>query len=213
MRSVKVKICGITNLRDALAAAANGADAVGFVFFQKSPRYVTPAAAAEIIRQLPPLVSAVGVFVDPSLEYLRKVLAVCPLDHIQLHGDEPPVFCRKIEKKLHARVIKGFRISSRENLKPVARYDTTGILLDTRVPGQAGGTGRTFDWDIVRNAGLDRRRLILAGGLSVRNAARAIRAVRPWCVDVSSGVERRPGVKDMKKMKQFISIAKRTRIT
>jgi phosphoribosylanthranilate isomerase len=206
---VKVKICGITSRRDALTAAACGADALGFVFYKKSPRYVPPSAAAGIIRQLPPFVSAVGVFVDPSFKELAVVLKKCPLDYVQLHGAETPAFCRLVEQKLRIKVIKGLRIGTRADIPSIRKYNVAGILLDTCVPGQAGGTGQTFDWDVLKNAALDRDGLVLAGGLTAQNVGRAIRQVQPGCVDVSSGVERWPGRKDVRKIRAFVRAAKR----
>ena len=196
----RIKVCGITRLEDALAASALGVDAIGFVFYQKSPRYIEPAKAAAIIRQLPPFVSAVGLFVNPTQAFIAEVLQSVPLGVIQLHGDETPEFCQAQRR----RVLKALSVSGPEDLKRAAAYDCP-LLLDAKAPpGVYGGTGKSFDWSLLD--GFEHEfPLSLAGGLNVENIAQAV-AVRQWfAVDVSSGVEISPGIKDTKKMSDFVA--------
>jgi phosphoribosylanthranilate isomerase len=200
----RVKICGITNLEDARCAVEAGADALGFVFYEKSPRFVTPEEAAAIIRQLPPLVAKVGVFVDAPSEDVRRIAAECGLDALQLHGQESPAFCQSLG---FWNVIKGFRIESERSLGLLAQYPTAAWLLDSHVPGQMGGTGCSFDWELARQVRDWGRPIILAGGLTHENVAEAIRVVQPYAVDVSSGVEASPGRKDVEKLRRFIAAA------
>lgn len=199
---VKVKICGITNLEDALAAADYGADALGFVFYKGSPRYISPEAAREIIRQLPPLITTVGVFVDETPERIEEILRHVPIDVAQLHGHEPPELCI-----LSRRVIKAIRVKELSDLEPLKKYRVSAYLLDTYTPESLGGTGQIFNWDIAV-AAKEFGKVILAGGLNPENIERAIRWVRPYGVDVSSGVEEEKGKKDLKRMRLFIERAK-----
>ncbi len=196
---VKVKICGITNLEDALMVAEAGADALGFVFVSGSPRYIDPSAAEEIRRYLPPFLSVVGVFANARLEEVRRVAEACHLSAIQLHGEESPAYC----SSLGMPVIKGFRVKDEEVLERMNRYRVEALLLDSYCSGQRGGTGKTFDWRLAQEA---KRygRLILSGGLTPENVAEAIRTVRPYAVDVSSGVEERAGKKEKGKVKRFL---------
>ncbi len=200
---VRVKICGLTNLDDALAAVDAGADGLGFILVPGTPRYVTPAAVANIIAGLPPFVAKVGVFVDEPLEQVQSVLAECGLDLIQLHGRESPEYCAA----LCPRAIKSFRVRNAESLARLAEYRVAAYLLDTYLPGQAGGTGQVFDWGLARQAAAHGR-IILAGGLTPQNVGEAVRAVRPYAVDVSSGVEASPGRKDQGKLRAFVRVAK-----
>ncbi|MBI5639398.1 MAG: phosphoribosylanthranilate isomerase [Nitrospirae bacterium] len=201
---VKVKICGITNPEDAHAAADFGADALGFVFYKGSPRYIAPGDAASIIRTLPPFISAVGVFVDESAERIEQAVSLSGIGLIQLHGDEPPDACR-----LTRRVIKAIRVKSLESLTPLKGYKdfVTAFLLDTYDPNMLGGTGKIFNWDIAMEA-KQFGEIILAGGLNAENIADAVRRVRPYAVDISSGVEMHKGKKDHDKMRLFIERAK-----
>lgn len=196
---VRVKVCGITRLEDALTASRLGADAVGFVFYDKSPRYIEPAKAAAIIRQLPPFVSAVGLFVNPSQAEIDEVLRYCPLGVLQLHGDESPEFCEAQNR----RVLKAIPVSTREDLQRASHY-ACSVLLDAMAPkGVYGGTGTTFDWSLLDGFTHDYP-LILAGGLNSTNVEPAL-SVRQWfALDVSSGVEIAPGIKDEAKMRAFI---------
>lgn len=202
--NVKVKICGVTNATDALAAVDAGADALGFMFYAPSPRCVTHERASEIIRELPPFVAKVGVFVNPTENEVRQAVTECALDTLQFHGEESPEFCRRFGLK----VIKAFRIRDAESLRDTAAYATEAWLLDSFVAGQLGGTGARFNWDLATEAAQMHRSVILAGGLTPENAAEAVRKVRPYALDVSSGVESAPGKKDSAKVRAFITAAK-----
>ena len=196
---VKVKICGMTQLKDAAFAVEQGADAVGFIFYNKSPRSVTMKAARDIILKLPPLVDTVGVFVNESVDRINKIANYCGLDLVQLHGEESPVFCRKIQR----RVIKAFRVKDLQSIKQLEKYSVSGYLLDTFSDNLHGGTGKIFDWNLA----LPAKKIgpvILAGGLTARNILQAIRQARPYGVDVCSGVEKLPGVKDPEKVRAFL---------
>jgi phosphoribosylanthranilate isomerase len=201
--TTRVKICGITRLEDALEAVRLGADALGFNFWPGSKRFIAPAEARRIIRALPPLITAVGVFVDPTHDEAVAAAAVSGVQVLQLHGDESPEACRAFQLP----VVKALRVAGPEALAEVARYrGLAGILLDAASPGY-GGSGLTFDWSIAREAAT-RVPLLLAGGLVPENVGEAVRAVRPWAVDVASGVESSPGVKDPEKLARFIRAAK-----
>jgi phosphoribosylanthranilate isomerase len=201
--TVRIKICGITNSDDALHAAACGADALGFVFYAASPRCVTPDEARAVIETLPPFVTRVGLFVNETPERIQAIAAKCRLDAIQLHGDEPPGACHLPPY----RVIKGVRLRTSASLAALAAYPAAALLVDAAVPGQFGGTGQRADWDLAAQAATAHR-VILAGGLTPDNVAAAIRQVRPYGVDVSSGVESRPGQKEPEKVAQFIRMAR-----
>jgi phosphoribosylanthranilate isomerase len=202
---VRIKICGITNLEDALLAAALGADALGFIFYSKSPRKVEPEVARAIIAQLPPFVSAVGVFVDEEAAMVRDLAAKVRLDLVQLHGQEPPEYCRSLGRK----VIKGFRIRDVKSLGELEPYRDAvqALLLDTYKKGQVGGTGEVFDWKLA-HAAQPYGRIILAGGLSPGNVAQAIVTAQPDAVDTASGTEAAPGKKDPAKLKAFFKAVK-----
>jgi len=201
--TVRVKICGITSVDDALHAAACGADALGFVFYAGSPRCVTPELAATICTKLPPFVSRVGLFVNEGPERIRTVASECGLDVIQLHGEELPQDCQLPPY----RVIKGVRPKTADELAGVAAFPVSALLVDAAVPGQFGGTGQCADWTLATQLAATRR-VILAGGLTPENVAEAIRQVRPYAVDVSSGVEIAPGKKDPEKVAVFIRRAR-----
>jgi phosphoribosylanthranilate isomerase len=201
---IHVKICGITSLEDAHAAVDSGADALGFVFYPPSPRYVTPEQAEQIIKTLPPFVTTVGLFVDVTLAAVSETVARCGLDRVQLHGRETPEFCRQITRP----VIKAIRIKNAESLTHVADYIVSAYLLDAYVEGALpGGTGASFSWELAARA-KPFGPIILAGGLTPENVEIAIDQVRPYGVDVSTGVECAPGVKDHRKVRQFIARAK-----
>jgi phosphoribosylanthranilate isomerase len=200
----QVKICGITNPQDALTAVEAGADALGFVFYKESPRHIFPEEAARIINLLPPFVQAVGLFVNEVPEVVNQISRNCRLGLVQLHGDETPDYCRKIEQ----RFMKAFRIRTLTCLDPIADYRMSGCLLDAYSPSFYGGTGKSFNWEIAREAMIRGYRIVLAGGLTPDNVAEAIRQVRPYAVDVSSGVESAPGRKDTDKVLEFIRNAK-----
>lgn len=200
---IKVKICGITNLDDALLAVHAGADALGFVFYEASPRHVSPEQAAGIISHLPPFIQTVGLFVNEALAVVNDTADACGLDIIQLHGEESPQFCAGVRR----RVIKALRVRDAACLKPMESYRVSSFLLDAWSSTAHGGTGQTFNWDIAADAAR-KERIVLAGGLSPDNVADAIRQVLPYGVDVSSGVEATPGIKDAVKTREFIRIAK-----
>lgn len=200
---IKVKICGITTLEDALVAAEAGADALGFVFYNGSSRCIRPDDAAAIIRQLPPFVQAVGLFVNEELKIIHDITSRCGLDIIQLHGEESPEFCAAIPR----RVLKAFRVRDAASLAQLRDYRTSAFLLDAWSPIAHGGTGCTFNWDIAANASKSSR-IVLAGGLNPDNVAQAVCQVSPYAVDVSSGVESAPGQKDAALVRQFVRKAK-----
>jgi phosphoribosylanthranilate isomerase len=196
----RVKICGITRVEDALAAVRLGADAIGLVFYEASPRYVTLEQAQRITRALPPFVTAVGLFVDSLERHIRAAIESCGIQILQFHGDEPAAtyaaFARPYIKAI--RMVPGVDLYAQQQAYP----DAAGFLLDTYVPGTPGGSGETFDWR--RIPGNLQKPVILAGGLTAQNVQQAISAVRPFAVDVSSGVEKTKGVKDIDKMAAFI---------
>lgn len=200
----KIKICGITNVQDALGAVDAGADALGFMFYAKSPRVVTVEAAKAISAALPPFVTRVGVFVNPTVIEVQQVLADQAVDIIQFHGEETPEFCRSFG----ARVIKAFRVRDGSVLNDLSVFSHETWLLDSYVPGKEGGTGSQFNWEIAVKAGRLGNRIILAGGLTPGNVGEAIKAVSPYAVDVSSGVESAPGKKDGQKMRDFVAAAR-----
>lgn len=201
----RVKICGITRVRDAAAAVAAGAHALGFVFYEPSPRYISPQDAGIIIKTLPVFVTTVGVFVNASREQVEETVAVSGIQAIQLHGDENPEDCLGYYRP----VIKAFRVKTSQDLLSISEFRTSGTLIDAAVPGQWGGTGQVVDWHSVSkfldedSDGL-RKRLILAGGLTPENVGVAIRIVKPFAVDVASGVEDEPGIKNHTKIKELM---------
>jgi phosphoribosylanthranilate isomerase len=201
---VQVKICGITNIEDAVAAVKAGADALGFIFFRGSSRFVEPASAREIIRHVPKTVLKVGVFVNEAADQVRKIAEEAGLTAIQLHGNETPEYCESVA----SRVIKAFRIQGENSLAELSAYRASAFLLDSYVPGQPGGTGEAFNWDLAVKAKDFGHPIILAGGLTPENVADAVAKVRPEMVDVSSGVEFAPGRKDHQKVGEFIRRAK-----
>ena len=204
---VRVKICGITNLRDALAAAEAGADALGFNFWKGSPRYISPGAARKILRQLPPLVVPVGLFVNERNSTVIKVAKDLGLTTVQLHGDETPGAVRALTRR-GISVIKALALGETFKISELKRFaDAEMFLLDAAVPGRRGGTGKLADWSMAQLAARHAN-ILLAGGLTPGNVAKAVNVVRPFGVDVSSGVERRPGIKNISKMREFIRRAK-----
>lgn len=200
---VKVKICGITNEDDALQAVDAGADALGFVFYDLSPRCISYEKAETIIRKLPPFVVPVGVFVNNPLRSINLAVERCGIQVVQLHGDETPNFCSGI----HHKVVKAFRVRDIRSLENIRSYPVSGFLLDAYVPGAYGGTGLTFNWETARVA-KQYGPIILAGGLNAGNARKAVETVEPYGIDVSSGVEAAPGRKDHAKVTEFIKQAK-----
>lgn len=198
---VRVKICGITNLKDALAACSCGADAIGFVF-AKSPRRVSPAAARSIIKKLPPYLVTVGVFVNEDKGEVRKIAADCGLNCLQFHGDETPGYCNYFKDKY--KIIKAVRVRDNDSLAGLGRYNIDAFLLDTYVEGKRGGTGVKFNWNLAVKAKRYGKPVILAGGIRAGNVREAIKKVSPYAIDVSSAIEKAPGKKDHNLMKAFI---------
>ncbi len=198
----RVKICGITRYEDAEAAVDYGADALGFIFYEGSPRHVFPETVKEIISNLPPFVTTVGVFVNATPTEIREVIEFTGVDIVQLHGDEPPEECL-----FWPRVIKAIKVRDLIDLEELKKYRVSAYLLDTYSPDLPGGTGKTFNWDIA----IEAKRfgpIVLAGGLNPDNIADAVKKVRPYAVDVSSGVEAKKGIKDHEKLRLFIERAK-----
>jgi phosphoribosylanthranilate isomerase len=196
-----VKICGVGRVDDALAAARAGAHAIGLVFYKPSPRYVAPEKAREIIRALPPFVTPVGLFVNATEREVRETIAVAPVALLQFHGAETPAFCRQFGVPY----IKAIRVRGGIDLLQYAHdfHDAKALLLDAFVEGTHGGTGQSFDWTLIPRA--LPLPVILSGGLDPANVAGAIQQVRPWAVDVSSGVEAAPGIKDAERIAAFIA--------
>jgi phosphoribosylanthranilate isomerase len=204
---VRVKICGITNAADAFAAIDAGANLLGFNFYVKSPRHIDEAEAARIRRRLPKKIEAVGIFVNAAPADIAALCKLLKLDAAQLHGDESPETVEEVARSFT--VWKAFRVDADFHLKALDEYpEATAFLFDAAHTGQYGGTGRTTDWDVARRAALGRR-IILAGGLNVENVAAAVRIVRPYAVDVASGVESKPGKKDHGRMREFIQEVRR----
>lgn len=208
--TTRIKICGITNREDAAAAVRLGADALGFVF-SESPRRITPEEVDAIISALPPFVLTVGVFVNEPRDRVFEVLDSCPLDVLQLHGEESPTYCLEL-KEFNKRVIKAIRVKDPSSLKNLESYDVDGFLLDAYAEGARGGTGKSFDWSLVKKAKIPKP-FILSGGLSPENVLNAVQEVRPYGVDASSRLEREPGKKDIEKMRAFIEAVKRADAT
>jgi phosphoribosylanthranilate isomerase len=200
----RVKICGITSVTDGQAAVEAGADAIGFIFYEKSPRYVALETAAEISKSLPPFVMRVGVFVNAPEEFVTRAIADCGLTMLQFHGDETPEFCTQFGLMS----MKAFRMHGPETLEELPKYETDAYLLDAYSSTTLGGSGEKFNWDLAVEAQKCGKPIFLAGGLTPGNVADAIRKVRPFGVDVSSGVERTPGKKDHEKVKAFIAAAR-----
>jgi len=197
----KVKICGITNTADAQAAVDAGADALGFIFYGKSPRYVELKDAAAISSTLAPFIMRVGVFVNAPEDFVFSAIRECGLTLLQFHGDEGPEYCGQFGLMN----MKAFRVHGPETLERIPEYGTDAYLLDAFSSTTLGGTGEKFNWDLAVEAQKFGRPIFLAGGLTAENVAGAIRKVRPFGVDVSSGVEKTPGKKDHDKMKAFVN--------
>jgi phosphoribosylanthranilate isomerase len=205
--SVKVKICGITSAEDATVAVEAGADALGFVFYRKSPRYIEPAMARQIIMSLPPLVLPVGVFVNEEQSVVRNLMDDCGLSLAQLHGSESAAYCQELGRP----VLKALRIKDRSAFLALAEFrgraGVRGFVLDAFSDQAYGGTGQVIDWQLAAEAA-KAANILLAGGLTPDNVQQAIQAVQPYGVDVSSGVEREPGKKDHEKVRAFIRAAR-----
>ncbi|MFC1805344.1 phosphoribosylanthranilate isomerase [Candidatus Omnitrophota bacterium] len=202
---VRVKICGITDLHDALAAVDAGYDALGFVFYKKSPRYIEPRAAANIISHLPKQIVKVGVFVNAKEEQIKKIAKLCRLNMLQFHGSESPAFCAKFKDY---KVIKAFRVRRKLDPEAIRRYKVFAYMFDTFVESKAGGTGKSFNWKFIPNLNDLKRPVFLSGGLCEKNVLAALHCVRPHWVDVSTGVELYPGKKHHHKLRKFIHVTK-----
>ncbi len=194
---MRVKICGITNLNDALECCRLGADAIGFVFFKKSSRFITVEKARDILSEIPPFISTVGVFVDETADRVNHISGLLNLDYVQLHGSESPEYVSSINSK----TIKAFRISKEFDFSILNKYNSSYILLDSFDEIEAGGTGKSFDWNMIPDK--LRNRIILSGGISGRNITEIIEKISPRGVDLSSSVEKAPGIKDKIKLKMF----------
>jgi len=197
-----VKICGITNLEDALAAVGAGADALGFNFYKPSPRYITPQDAREIIEQLPNPILTVGVFVNEESNTVRAIANEVSLRALQLHGDESAEYCREFADYY---VIKTFAVSDSFDIQAAHSYKVEAIMLDTKHNSLRGGTGQVFDWSVAQQARPVISKLFLAGGLSPENVKNAVEIVRPFAVDACSALEDRPGKKNHERMRVFIN--------
>lgn len=205
---VKVKICGVTNVDDALHAADCGADMLGFNFYEKSPRYLEPSAARAIASKLPDRIEKVGVFVNMDGSRIAEFVDLIGLTAVQLHGDEDERFVDDLRRRMDVHLIKAVRVDDTFQAESVSKFRVDAVLLDTYSTGQYGGTGNQFDWNSAIEAKAYAPAIYLAGGLTPENVADAIRTVRPHAVDTASGVESSPGKKDSKKVADFIRIAK-----
>ncbi len=204
-------MCGVTRLEDALAAVEAGVDALGFIFFDRSPRNIDPEEARLIIEALPPLVDTVGVFVNRRRNEVEEIIHFCGLAYAQLHGDESPKYCERLARFASpCQILKVLRVGPGMDTDSIHAYDehVRGYLLDTLATDKVGGTGRVFDWSIIHTLGLNRP-FLLAGGLNAENIGQALEAVRPYGVDVNSGVESAPGVKDHGLIREFVRLVHR----
>ncbi len=204
---IKVKVCGITNWDDAAASAEAGCDALGFVFYKKSPRYIAPKKVSEIVKglSLHPHIAKIGVFVNAREKTIRRIAKLCGLDMLQFHGNESPEFCSRFKGY---KVIKAFRVKNKTHLEHVLDYMPFAYLFDTFMETKFGGAGRAFNWKMVRHIDGLRRPVFLSGGLNAGNVKKAIEIVHPAWVDASSSLEIKPGKKDTRKVKEFIKAAK-----
>ena len=198
-KNIKVKICGITNRQDAVLAAKLGADAIGFVFYKKSPRFVSPYKVKRIIEDLPPFVTPVGVFVNQKAGAVMDIADFCGITTLQLHGDEDVDSCRRLKKY---RLIKAFRVGDDLDLAKIAPFPVQAFLFDAREDGAFGGTGKTFNWELLKDKTFSKP-FILSGGLNPQNVFQAIKDVKPYAVDASSGLEKASGEKDERLMRDF----------
>ncbi len=202
---VRIKVCGITRPEDAYKAARLGAWALGFIFYKKSPRFIGPAKAKKIIEGLPPFITPVGVFVDHNLGAMRDIIEHCGLHAVQLHGSEDHHFCHRL-RRYHVKIIKAFKVGPDFDPSVIEPFKVDAFLFDTAVEGLEGGTGKTFDWTLLRDIKSQNTPIIISGGLNSQNVIEAVNNLKPYAVDVNSGVEEGPGHKDSKKVKEFIEI-------
>ena len=201
----QIKICGITNKEDALCAAGCGADALGFIFYPPSPRYIEPEEALRIIEELPANVARVGVFVNEDAKEVKRIAKLCNLDFVQLHGDESVEYCRNFPSEM---IIKAIELRNESNLHSAVRYNAAAILVDSREVGLYGGTGKKANWDLALQI-KRKKSLILSGGLNADNVQEALKKVAPHVLDINSGVEIKPGKKDHKKLAEIFDIIRR----
>ncbi|HET6459564.1 MAG TPA: phosphoribosylanthranilate isomerase [Syntrophales bacterium] len=199
---MEIKICGITNMEDAIMALSHGADALGFIFYRKSPRYLTPEAALRIIHELPDTISKVGVFVNHDIYAVRQIYEFCGLDMIQLHGDESPEYCGEFPQSI---LIKAISPGNEEDLYALNNYNVGAFMIDAREAGIYGGTGKKSNWDLAAKL-KDTHPVVLSGGLNAGNILQAIRTVSPGAVDVNSSIELSPGKKDLRKVQSIIEL-------
>ncbi|MBL6722633.1 MAG: phosphoribosylanthranilate isomerase [Candidatus Margulisbacteria bacterium] len=205
---MKVKFCGITNRTDAMNAIALNIDALGFIFYEQSPRYISIEKVEEILLDLPPFIHVIGVFVNASVDFINEATKRCRLTGIQLHGQESPEFCLKF----HLPVIKAIPVKNKEDIYCIPQYKgcVNGILLDTKAQNVHGGTGKTFDWGLAIEAKAYDVPLILSGGINATNISKAIKMVSPYGIDICSGLEKEPGIKDYNKMKLLLDAIQTT---
>lgn len=201
-KMVLIKICGITNLEDALFCVEEGADMLGFNFYPKSARYIKPFEASQIAKQVS--IAKVGVFVNATIEEILQTVNLVKIEAIQLHGEETPEFVFELRQKTDLEIIKAFRVSGDFDIQTIKSFPIDAVLLDSYNPSHYGGTGEVFDWEIAKSVSKIFPKIYLAGGLSSENVAEAIRKVKPFAVDVCSGVEKAKGVKDQAKIKSFV---------
>lgn len=210
---VKVKICGITNLEDALKSTELGADGLGFNFYKKSKRYIRPQAARDIIKKLPSSVTLYGVFVNETIDEITSIAGLCKLNVVQLHGDETPVYVKKLEGKIKQKIIKVFRVKSEKDIETIKKYNPTDCFIDSFHKKLYGGTGKTIDTDLIIKVKKICKNIIIAGGLNEHNVSEIIKKTTPKGVDVASGLEEKPGKKNYHKLKTFIQNVKQYRPT
>lgn len=208
---MRVKMCGFTNIDDVMKAAYNGAWAVGFVFHKKSPRYVSPSKVQRIVEALPPFVTPVGVFVDLKEGAVRNICQFTKIRTVQFHGSELPAYCKRFTRDF--KVIKAFRIHDLFDFELLKSYlNVNAYLFDTYQEDAEGGTGKTFNWNLLKNQKFTKP-FILSGGLNSENVIQAIQEVAPYAVDISSGIERKPGIKDHRLIKSFLTVANHTHLS
>lgn len=203
-----VKICGLTNLEDTLAAIDLGADFLGFNFYPQSPRYLSYEKAKKIFEEIPPNIFKVGVFVNEQYENIIDIAQLLELDYLQFHGDESPEFCNQMGHPWW----KAIRLENESDIEKISQYESEWVLIDAHVQGQYGGTGQKPDWELVKRVKNLGKKIFLAGGLNPENIQLAIATVQPYAVDVASGVESKPGKKDLKKMEDFVSKTKHSHL-
>jgi len=203
---MKIKICGLTNKDDALNAIALNVDALGFIFYEHSPRYISPEKVETFVLDLPPFINTIGVFVNATPDYINSVVKRCKLNGIQLHGSEPPEFCTQFSLP----TIKAIPVREHSDITAIPKYKgcVNGILLDTKAENVHGGTGKTFDWGLALEAKEYDTPLILSGGINANNIEKALKMVGPYGIDICSGVEKEPGIKDYNKMQELIGAIK-----